>query len=119
MQNELKYFAEEEFAKCTPPCKLSDMDRNFMLRLDGLRAACGFPFVLSCAYRSKEYDLKKSRFGHSYHCKGRAVDILCTNGLQRAKIVQYAPAFGLRGIGVSSRFIHLDDREYNCIWAYD
>ena len=117
--NEFKYFAEEEFAKCTPPCKLSDMDRNFMLRLDGLRAVCGFAFVLNSCYRSKSYELKHHRSGDSYHTLGRAVDIRCLDGKKRAKIIQYAPAFGLRGIGVSNRYIHLDDRDFNCIWAYD
>ena len=117
--NEYKYFAEEEFTKCTPPCKLSDMDRDFMLRLDGLRAACGFPFVLNSAYRSELYELNKGRSATSYHCQGRAVDVRCYDGVKRAKIVHYAPAFGLRGLGISSRYIHLDDRDYNCIWAYD
>lgn len=117
--NEYKYFAEEEFGKCTPPCKLSQMDRDFMLRLDGLRAACGFPFVLNSAFRSEVYEVTKGRSGDSYHCQGRAVDVRCYDGVKRAKIVHYAPAFGLRGIGVSSRYIHLDDRDDNCIWAYD
>lgn len=121
MDNEFKprYFAPEEFTKCTPPCKIEDMDTLFLQRLDGLRACCGFPFYLSCAKRTTEYDLEHGRSGLSYHCKGRAVDVLCNDGVKRAKIISLAPAFGLRGIGVSSRFIHLDDREENIVWAYD
>lgn len=114
-----KYFKPEEFEKATPSCLITDMDNQFLMRLDALRAQCGFPFVINSAYRSVSYELSKHRDGLSFHTHGRAVDIRCTDAKKRAKIILYAPAFGLRGIGVSNRYVHLDDREDNMIWSYD
>ena len=67
----------------TPPCELEDMDSDFLRKLDKLRELCGFPLVVNCFYRSKEWDKSKGRSGDSFHCKGRAADIRCLSSDKR------------------------------------
>lgn len=104
------YFSEKELASLTPSCSLNDLDERFLKRLDFARTIAGIPFVLNCAYRSKEWDISKGRSGTSYHCKGRAADIRCNDSTFRAKIVYAALIAGFKSIGLYPSFIHLDDR---------
>lgn len=123
----LKYFKPEEFEKCVPWCEITDMDADFLLALDQLRENCGFPLKLNCAFRSRSFDMSKGRSGHSMHCSGRAVDISCTDALQRAKIIEEAFKLGLR-VGVACNFVHVDDKNrnvdnlldrlHNVLWVY-
>lgn len=104
-----KYFHDLEFLACTPPCNIAQMDSRFLAVLDILRQKCGFPLVLNCAYRTKEWDISKGRSGNSYHTKGMAVDIKCLDSHQRAILVYNALALGL-SVGVYSSFVHIDCR---------
>lgn len=101
---------------CNPSCTLEDMDEQFLKQLDQLREYCGFPLVLSCAYRSKEHEFDKGRSGTSMHCKGRAVDIYCKDSFRRFDIVHNAMYCGLNGIGVYKNFIHVDNRPVATLW---
>lgn len=115
------YFNEKEFARCSPPCKLADMDERFMARLDLARAKAGIPFVLNCAYRSRAWDLSKGRTGNSAHCAGKAVDIRCNTSANRMKIVQGLLAAGFTRIGIGRTFVHADNDEtkpQGVIWHY-
>lgn len=113
-----KYFSPREFNICTPGCDISQMDENFLKKLDLLREYCGFPLVLSCAFRSVEYDKAKGRSGESFHCKGCAVDIICTDSFRRWDIVHNAMYCGFNGIGIGKNFIHIDDRTVSTMWHY-
>lgn len=115
------YFDEKEFARCSPPCKLGDMDARFMAKLDLARAKAGIPFVLNCAYRSRAWDLSKGRTGNSAHCSGKAVDIRCNTSANRMKIVQGLLAAGFTRIGIGKTFVHADNDEtkpQGVIWHY-
>ena len=109
MQYSLRYFKPEEFSKCTPKCSMEDMNSDFLQKLDAVRASCGVVFRLNSAFRSPAYDKSKNRTGTGFHTKGRAVDIDCRNSVSRAKIISACVKFGL-SCGVSSTFIHIDDR---------
>lgn len=113
-----KYFSPQEFKLCTPGCDISQMDESFLKKLDLLREYCGFCLFLSCAYRSEEFDISKGRSGNSFHCKGRAVDILCVDSSCRWSIVHNAMYCGLNGIGIGKNFIHVDDRSVTTLWHY-
>lgn len=104
-----KYFREVEFKRCSPACELADMDSDFLVNLDALRALCGFPLILNCAFRAADYDRKRGRSGTSYHCIGRAADIRCYDGQSRRKIIESCLALGLT-FGVYKTFIHVDNR---------
>lgn len=116
-----RYFTEKEFNACTPSCSICEMDGDFMEMLDKLRDIAGIPIVINCAYRSKEWDLKKGRSGNSAHTKGKAVDIRCIDSSNRYKILQAAIQLGFRRIGIADTFIHLDMDEslpQGVIWLY-
>lgn len=104
-----KYFHDLEFKACNPGCDISQMSPAFLSRLDDLRAMCGFPLVLNCAYRSKKWDIERGRSGNSYHTKGLAVDIRCLDSRKRVRIVSSALILGL-SVGVYSSFLHIDMR---------
>lgn len=103
-----KYFNNAEFRRCDPPCSEKDMNPALMERLDALREKCGMPLIINCAYRSREWDLKKGRSGNSAHTRGMAVDILCNSSATRYKIVSAAIELGFTRIGIGKTFVHLD-----------
>lgn len=113
-----RFFSENEFRTLTPSCSLSDMDEDFMCRLDNARALAGFPFVITSAFRSREWDRSRGRSGNSYHCKGCAVDISCNDSSKRFVIVQSLMRSGFKGIGIAKTFIHVDNRINGIIFLY-
>ena len=116
-----KYFQESEFTRCTPSCRMEQMDPAFLTLLDRVREAAGIPLVLNSAYRSPAYEKKKGRTGTSSHCEGKAVDIRCNASTNRYKILKAAMECGIRRIGVGKTYIHLDSSETHAqdvIWDY-
>lgn len=86
-------------------------------RLQLLRNYCGFPFRITSAYRSPEYNSKVSSTGeHGPHTTGRAFDIN-VYGEKVNILIYFAHKVGFTGIGVkqkgpyASRFVHIDDLE--------
>lgn len=113
------YFSRTEFNTCNPSCEPENCDSIALQKLDKLRELCGFPLMLTCAYRSVEHEKKHGRSGNSYHCAGRAFDIHCVDSVKRHKIVHEAAFAGFNGIGIYSTFIHVDDRESGTMWYGD
>lgn len=103
-----KYFKDSEFRACVPSCRIKDMDAGFLSLLDRVREEVGGPLVLSCAYRSREYDLQKGRTGNSAHTRGLAVDIVCKDSNLRYRIVQACVKLGVQRIGIGATFVHID-----------
>lgn len=117
----LKYFNDKEFKRATPACSLSDMNEDFMHRLDEAREFAKIPFVINSAFRSVDYEIEKGRTGTSQHCKGLAVDLRCRTNAERFRIVASLLALGFRRIGIGTNFIHVDDGYPNSepiIWTY-
>lgn len=116
------YFKDAEFKRCTPACRLADMDAQFIVTLDRVRGLAGIPLVLNSAYRSREYEKAKGRPGTSAHCQGKAVDIRCNTSANRLTIIRAALAAGIQRIGVGKTYIHLDtatDKGHPAgIWHY-
>lgn len=115
------FFKPEEFTKCTPSCNLSDMDTNLLVMLDTLRNLCGFPLVLTSAYRSPDWDKAKGRSGSGPHTKGMAVDISCRDSHHRRVLLEHALKMKFQGIGIADTYIHLDivPRQYGpLVWVY-
>lgn len=105
---------------------LSADTEAFLDRLQALRDALGFPFVITSGYRSPAHNSAVGGVGDSPHVKGRAVDIR-VYGERALMVVSYARQFGFTGVGVSqkgahgARFIHLDDTEGPArpgLWSY-
>ena len=116
-----KYFNRQEFA-CQYTGK-NEIKDEFIERLDELREACGFPFVITSGYRSPEHPIEAKKTKSGTHAQGIAADIKVNNGLQRFKIVEKAIELGFTGIGVASSFIHVDIRNPDdttpyVMWTY-
>ena len=95
------------------------MEQDFLSKLDALREACGFPFVITSGYRSPDHPLEAVKEIPGTHAQGIAADIKITNSAQRYTIIREALAMGFAGVGVASDFIHVDTRgSAPVIWTY-
>lgn len=114
----LRFFKEDEFTRCNPPCKLSDMNEEFMHKLDIARSLCEFPFIINSAYRSVDHEKSHGRTGTSSHCKGLAVDLACSSSVVRFFMLQSLLKVGFRRFGVYPTFLHVDDdvSKVSAIW---
>lgn len=114
----MKNFVKEEF-----DCKASgenNMQLSFMEKLDELRDACGFPFVVTSGYRDASHpeEAKKATKG-GVHTLGIAADIRVANGVQRRELVAKALKLGFAGVGVAKTFVHVDTRDSTPVmWTY-
>jgi len=121
INQDLDYFTREEFAcQYTGENEISD---RLLLKLDLLRARCGFPFVITSGYRSKDHPIEAKKETPGTHAQGIAADIKVTDGIQRFKIVEEAIKMGFSGVGVASSFVHVDIRdldgnEHPVMWTY-
>jgi len=113
----MKYFDISEF-----DCKetgQNEMDKDFLDRLDKLREACGFPFVITSGYRALSHSMEIKKAKPGTHTQGIAADIAVSNGYDRARIVQFAIELGFAGIGVANSFVHVDTRPGELVmWVY-
>lgn len=113
-------FTEEEMA-CRH-CGEFGVTAGLMEALQDLRNLTG-PLVVSSGYRCKDHpvEIVKKAPGTGSHCRGLAVDIVCKNSSKRHQILKAAmPTWS--GVGVSSKFIHLDrghpEATRPALWTY-
>ena len=118
-----KYFNRKEFA-CQYTGK-NEISSELIDKLDELREACGFPFIITSGYRDATHPIeaKEAKPGTGTHAQGIAADIKVNNGLQRFKIVEKAIALGFTGVGVARGFVHVDIRSPDdttpfVMWTY-
>lgn len=118
-----RYFQFHEFT-CQCGCRGNDIDASFVDKLDELRQAVGFPFIITSGYRCPDHNEKvsstQSRTGP--HTTGRAVDILASHA-NAVELVAVGYRMGFKGFGVNQkgegRIIHLDDaRPHLKMWSY-
>lgn len=112
----LKYFKPSEFTMGGENV-FDKMDRPFLRKLDMLRHNTGVPMIITSSYRSPEYNAKIGGAPASKHLEGIAVDVSCTNGKDRLKIVEEAIDLGFT-VGVGSTFIHIDNRFEQIVFGY-
>ena len=113
----MKYFSTSEF-DCQHTGE-NRMEQDFLSKLDSLREACGFPFVITSGYRSPDHPIEAVKEIPGTHAQGIAADIKITNSAQRYTIIREALAHGFTGLGVAGDFIHVDTRgTVPVIWTY-
>lgn len=86
-----------------------NMQPEFLQLLDECRHIAGVPFKITSSYRTSEKNAQVGGSQTSMHLKGRAVDIVCTDGAKRAKIIFAALTSGL-SVGIMAGALHLDNR---------
>ena len=85
MSHESKYFSRGEFAcQYTGENEIKD---ELIKKLDLLRAACGFPFIITSGYRSPTHPIEAKKEKAGTHAQGIAADIKVSGGNQRYTIV--------------------------------
>ena len=70
----------------------NEMDLEFIRKLDELRSACGWPFIVTSGYRSAQHSLE---------------------------VQTERPGTHTQGIGVAKTFVHVDTRTTTpVLWCY-
>ena len=118
---DFKYFKIEDF-NCQETGE-NGMDVGFIHKLVQLREACGFPFIITSGFRSKDHSIEKRKEKAGTHAQGIAADIKVSGGNQRYKIVEQAIQQGFTGVGIARGFIHVDSRVIGAdkapvMWCY-
>lgn len=116
MELKLKHFSPSEFTM-DGAVVFDKMNREFLLKLDHLRSACGFPFEIASSWRSLEKNKAVGGSPSSYHLQGRAVDIICTSNVRRWIIAREAMKLNL-SIGIMPNAVHIDDRPASILFHY-
>lgn len=114
---ELKHFSPSEFT-LLGEVVFDKMQPDFLAMLDECRHRAGVPFKITSSYRTPEKNRMVGGSPTSMHLKGRAVDISCTTGRMRARIMHAALGLGL-SVGVMERALHLDDRAVSAPIVFD
>lgn len=119
----LKYFTLEEFDDA--PGTGKNMKKDFLVKLDEAREIAGIPFNITSGWRSRETNERLIREGYkasknSSHLAGVAVDIACSNSIDRINIVKALVKAGFSRIGIAKTFIHVDSdiTKNNALWIY-
>lgn len=112
----LKHFKPEEFTMDGKPV-FNKMNPDFLVKLDTCRELSGIPFRITSSFRTPEKNRRVGGSPGSMHLKGRAVDIECESGEDRAIIIKTALNLGL-SVGVMRAGLHLDDRDVQIVFDY-
>lgn len=114
----VKYFKEEEFT--CHHCGESNMDADFVAKLDEIREAMEVPITVTSGYRCPAHNAAVSTTGNNGpHTTGKAADIIVApehiRGLLTVAVMMF-PGVGvnLKGTG---RFIHVDNLKPRA-WSY-
>ena len=121
MDEQFDYFELEDF-DCQETGE-NKMSVEFIHKLDQLREACGFPFIITSGFRSKDHSIEKRKEKVGTHGQGIAADIKISSAQQRYTIVKEAIKMGFGGIGIHSVFVHIDNRSRSgdkppVMWLY-
>ena len=114
---ELKHFSPSEFTMIGEVV-FDKMHPDFLALLDECRGRAGIPFKITSSYRSPEHNARVGGSPTSMHLKGRAVDIACTSGRMRARVMHAALGIGLT-VGVMKTALHLDNRSVESPIVFD
>lgn len=122
MTSPFKYFTWSEFdSPDQPGSGQAKMSEDFIRRLDRVRAAVGFPMLITSGYRTEAHNAKVGGVPGSAHTKGLAADIRAITDGQKRAIARAAIAQGIKRIGWGATFIHLDidgTKPQGVVWDY-
>ena len=99
----------------------TEVNAQFIQRLDAARTLAGVPFFLNSALRSYERNKAVGGKPNSSHLRGLAADIVVTDSRMRYKIVKGLLQAGFTRIGIGKNFIHVDadtSLPQQVMWVY-
>ena len=129
---DIEHFTPEEFACRCGECGSdgTEMNIEFVFKLDQLRERSGRPMHINSGYRCPEYNDRIASTGlDGPHTTGHAVDVRISGETAFHLMQQNTLGGWMQGIGINQkgphekRFIHLDDltgpeRPRPRIWSY-
>ena len=83
---------------------------ELLIRLEALREKLGRAVPVNSGARCETYNRKVKGEQHSFHLKGLAVDIACSDSVFRSQVIRAAIELGFNGIGIAEKFVHIDLR---------
>jgi len=104
----IKHFRRDEFDSPDTPGSGDQMQVPFVAVLDGIRQACGFPFLITSGFRTWRHNQSVGGKVNSAHTRGWAADISMTNSHWRFLLVKTALERGIRRVEIGSNWVHLD-----------
>lgn len=118
---EITHFEPWEFESPDESNSGYKMQETTVRMLDEARQLCDFQFNISSGFRTKYHNKKVGGRRNSAHLKGYAADIKCLTSQKRFKMIKALMAVGFNRIGISERFIHVDNDPNlvkDVIWTY-
>ena len=122
----LKFFKLSEFDSPDLPGSGSNMQPEFLNKLDKARELAAIPFRINSGFRTLAHNKKLQEKGYkavdnSPHLGGWAADIHCVDSPTRYTIIKALFEVGFTRIGIGNTFIHVDcdpTKSKNVIWLY-
>jgi zinc D-Ala-D-Ala carboxypeptidase len=121
---QLKHFLLSEFDSPDAPGSGSQMQEEFLKKLDLARTIASVPFKINSGFRTAAKNKAEGGKADSAHLTGWGADIdLPNSGGSRLRfvIVDALIRAGFNRIGIANGFIHVDadpTKDKNVIWLY-
>jgi len=125
-KNVIKSFTFDEMAckNCGHCGGVSDMDEDFMMKLQNLRDACGFALPVNSGFRCAQKNIDCKGHEGSAHLTGEGADLRVDRDKARVviqKAIEMGFSVGIQQKG-SSRFVHVDTKIRRSgkanLWSY-
>ena len=125
-KNVIKSFTFDEMAcKNCPHCGgVSDMNEDFMMKLQQLRDACSFPLPINSGFRCAQKNIDCGGHIGSAHLTGEGADLRVDRDKARMviqKAIEMGFSVGIQQKG-NSRFVHVDTKPRKSgnanLWSY-
>lgn len=103
------YFSKKEFA--CPCCGEMHLHPQLLEKVTEARLLAGVPFKINSGFRCAKHNAEVGSTSEN-HTSGCAVDIACTVGEARRRMINGLRDAGFNRIGIAKTFIHADLMDY-------
>ena len=113
-----RYFTRDEF-ECHCGCRKNKIKDELIDLCDALRGHLDVPLIVNSGYRCPDHPIEASKLRVGPHGHGLAADLSMPDGVVLRDAVEILLRWGVKGIGVGKRFVHIDLRQSTPVmWGY-